>query len=121
MKGSKKEVGFKYAWAGLLVAFKQENNFRIHLSLTIIVLLFSFVLKLNLIEWLFVIIAIALVIITELINSVFERMIDYLKPEKHQSAKEIKDMSAAFVLIAAIIAIIIGTIIFLPKIIRLIL
>ncbi len=121
MKESKKGIGLKYAWAGLIVAFKQEKNFKIHLAFSMVVLLFSLFLQINKYEWLFVIIAIALVIITELINSVVERLIDYLKPEKNLLAKEIKDMSAGFVLIAVIIAIIIGTIIFLPKIIEYIL
>lgn len=118
LKESNKGIGFKYAWAGLIVAFKQEINFRIHLFFTIIVLVLGILLQINKLEWLFIILSIALVIITELINSVVERLIDYLKPEKNQQAKEIKDISAGFVLIAAVIAITIGIIIFLPKIIE---
>lgn len=116
MKENKKGIGLKYAWTGLIIAFKQEINFRIHLVFTVIVLLFSFILQIKKIEWLFVIFAIAIVIISELINSVVERLIDYLKPETHIQAKEIKDISASFVLIAVIIAGVTGLIIFLPKI-----
>lgn len=121
LKETKQGIGFKYAWTGLTIAFKQEKNFRIHLGFTVIVLLFSLFLQINKLEWLFIIFAIAMVIITELINSVVERLIDYLKPKRHVRAREIKDMSAGFVFIAVIIAVIIGTVIFLPKIIEYIL
>ena len=56
------------------------------------------------------------VLITELINSLIERVIDYIKPELHPKAKIIKDISAAVVLVAAITSIIVGLIIFIPKI-----
>lgn len=119
MKDNKKLIGFKYAWAGLVTALKEETNIRIHIFAAIIVSVVSLLLQINRIEWLFIIIAISIVIITELINSVFERMIDYIKPEINIHAKEIKDISASFVLLATLTAIIIGLIIFLPKIIEL--
>lgn len=121
MKENKNKIGFKYAWTGLVTAFKTEKNFRIHLIIGIFVLLFSFIMQLNKFEWLIIVISITVVIITELINSVIERLIDYLKPEKNINAKEIKDMSAGFVFIAATSAVITGSIIFVPKIIEMIL
>lgn len=116
MKENKQGIGLKYAFAGLVIAFKQERNFRIHLFMTVIVIIVSLFLQINMCEWLFVLFAISLVIITELINSVIERLIDYLKPENNVNAKEIKDISASFVLIAVINAILVGLIIFMPKI-----
>jgi len=116
LKENKQGIGLKYAFAGLVIAFKQERNFRIHLFMTVIVIIVSLFLQINMCEWLFVLFAISLVIITELINSVIERLIDYLKPENNVNAKEIKDISASFVLIAVINAILVGLIIFMPKI-----
>lgn len=119
MKESKKGIGLKYAWAGLITTLKYERNVRIHLFAAIIVLIFSLLLKINRFEWLFIILAISLVLISELINSVIERLIDYLKPERNIHAKEIKDISAGVVLLATFTAVIIGIIIFLPKIVEL--
>ena len=121
MKESKNGIGFKYAWAGLITAFKTEKNFRIHLMIGLFILIVSYLLKINKYEWLIIFMSITFVIITELINSIIERLIDYIKPEENINAKEIKDMSAGFVLIAALFAIIMGSIIFLPKIIEILL
>lgn len=115
LKGNKKGIGFKYAWAGLVVAFKKEKNLRIQIIVALIILTFGFLLQLKQLEWLFIILAITLVIMSELINSVVERLIDYLKPERNFYAKQIKDISAGFVLITVISAVVIGLIIFLPK------
>lgn len=112
----KRGIGLKYALNGLKEAFLQERNFRIHLLIAILVICFSFYLKLDIIEWAIVLIMIHLVLIAELVNSLIERIIDYIKPEFHPNAKIIKDISAAVVLIAAIASIIVGLIIFMPYI-----
>jgi len=115
LKENKRGIGFKFAWSGIKVAFQTEKNFRIHLIIGISIILLSLILNLNQLEWFMVLIAIALVIVAELFNSIIERLIDYLKPETHIQAKEIKDISAGAVLIAAIFAATIGSIIFIPK------
>ncbi len=119
MKENKQGIGFKFAWAGIKVAYQKEKNFRIHLIIGTSIILLSLMLKLNLLEWFIVLTAIVLVIVTELFNSVIERLIDYLKPETHIQAKEIKDLSAGAVLIVAIFAATIGSIIFIPKLLAL--
>lgn len=117
MKDNKKSnIGFKFAFNGIKEAFIRERNFRIHLYITALVLLFSFYFQLSVIEWLFIIIAIYFVLVMELVNSLFERVIDYIKPEYHVQAKIIKDIAAGVVLLTASLSIIIGLIIFLPKI-----
>lgn len=115
MTEHKSGIGLKYAFHGLLTIIKEERNFRIHLVIALFVILISFVLRLTKIEWIVIIITIHFVLLMELINSVVERMIDYLKPEIHPQAKKIKDISASVVLIASFMSIIIGLIIFLPK------
>ncbi|WP_243601621.1 diacylglycerol kinase family protein [Virgibacillus halodenitrificans] len=115
LKG-KRSVGFTFAWNGLKEVTRTERNFRIHLFITALVLTIGFLVELNWLEWCIVIFAIGLVLVTEVTNSAIEKMIDYLNPAIHPSAKIIKDMAAGAVLIAAIIAALIGLIIFLPKI-----
>ena len=118
-KQTKHGIGLQFALNGLKEAFLQEKNFRIHIIATFLVLLVSFYLRLTAFEWLFVLFVIQLVFITELVNSVIERLIDYIKPELHPKAKIIKDMAAAIVLISVIFSVVTGLIIFLPKIIKL--
>lgn len=115
-KNKKRGIGLKYALNGLKEAFVREKNFRIHIIATIVVIGVSFYFKLTLYEWLFIIFAIQTVLIAELVNSLMERIIDYLKPEYHIQAKIIKDIAAAVVLIAAITSVVIGLIIFIPKV-----
>ncbi|HZW68537.1 MAG TPA: diacylglycerol kinase family protein [Pseudogracilibacillus sp.] len=120
MKENKKSgIGIRFALNGIKEAVLKEGNLRIHLIATIVVLAFAFYLKVSLIEWLFLLLAIQIVIITEMLNSVIERIIDYVKPEIHPQAKVIKDMAAGAVLLAAIFAVITGMMIFLPKLIQL--
>ncbi len=115
----KKGIGLKFALNGLKEVFLQEKNFRIHTFSAFLVLVFSFLFRLNSYEWLFILLAIQLVFVTELINSVIERIIDYIKPEIHPMAKVIKDMAAGAVLVSACFAVIIGLIVFLPKLSKL--
>lgn len=116
MKDNKKaSIGFKFAINGIKEAFLRERNFRIHLYIMTVVLILSIYFHLNVIEWLFIIIAIYFVLVMELVNSLFERVIDYIKPEYDIQAKIIKDIAAGIVLLTASLSMIIGLIIFLPK------
>jgi len=115
LKDKKKFIGFSFAWNGLREAAKLEKNFRIHLIFTVIVIIAGFLFKLSLLEWALIILVIGFVLAAELINTVIEKMIDYMKPELHPTAKLIKDYAAGAVLTAAITAVLIGIIIFLPK------
>lgn len=117
LKDKKGYIGFSYAWNGLKLMVK-ERNFRIHLIATLLVTLAGVFLKLKVEEWAIIILVIGVVLISETFNSVVEKLIDYVKPEIHPTAKQIKDMSAGAVLLAAAIALIIGIIIFLPKIVH---
>mgnify|MGYP006308228587 CR=1 FL=1 len=82
-------------------------------------LLAGWVFHIHVFEWLFIILAIGLVISMEILNSVLERMADFVSPARDKRIKKIKDLSAAGVLISSIIALAIGLIIFLPKILKL--
>ncbi|MBC7653927.1 MAG: diacylglycerol kinase family protein, partial [Oligoflexus sp.] len=72
------------------------------------------------IEWLAVILVIGLVFITEIINTSIENIADFISPERHPKIKVIKDLAAAAVILSAIVSVIIGLLIFLPKLLALI-
>ncbi|WP_286164722.1 MULTISPECIES: diacylglycerol kinase family protein [Clostridia] len=119
MKDKKSVIGFSYAWEGIRFVIKSERNFRIHLFAAILVLIAGLILQISLIEWIIIVILIGMVLITEMLNTVVEQMIDYMKPEVHPAAKQIKDIAAGAVLIASMIAAIIGCLVFIPKIVLL--
>jgi diacylglycerol kinase len=110
---------FKYAVSGLLYVLKEEQNFRVHIFASFIVVVLMFVLGVSKYEAFILIISISLVLIGELVNSIFERIVDILKPRLHPYAGKVKDMMAAVVLVAALSSIIIGLWIFVPKMVSL--
>lgn len=105
---------FKYALAGLKNVFLEEQNFRIHVVIAFLVVVLGFYFRIACWEWIVLILLIALILILEIINSIFERLLDMIKPRLHEYIGDIKDMTAASVLVGAVIAVIIGLIIFLP-------
>ena len=108
---------FKYALQGFASSFRTERNMKIHVVATILVIILGIYLKLNLIEWSIIAIAIVIVISAELFNTAIETIVDMVSPQKNEKAKLAKDISAGAVLILAIGSAIVGFKIFLPKII----
>ena len=106
---------FTYAAQGLQALFRTEHNAWIHFVLTVAALVAAFVLNISRGEWLALIIAFGLVWMAELFNTCIEKTMDFLSEEKHPQIKVIKDMAAAAVLIAALVAFFVGLIIFLPR------
>lgn len=105
---------FRYAVEGILTATK-EQNMRFHLVSAVIVVLAGLITGLSITEWLIIILIMALVIATEMVNSAIERVVDLASPEIHPLAKQAKDMAAGAVLVFAVASVIIGLLIFLPK------
>jgi diacylglycerol kinase len=108
---------FAHAGNGLKLMIRGEHNFRIHLIFLVAVLVLSFILKLSAYEWLAICFACGFVISLEIINTSIEKLADFVSLERSQAIKVIKDLSAAGVLVSAMTAIIVGCIIFIPKII----
>jgi diacylglycerol kinase len=81
-----------------------------------IALVIGFIVKLDALEWIMLVFAIGLVFIAEIFNTAIERLTDLKSPDVHPLAKQAKDLGAAAVLVASVIAIIIGLIIFIPKV-----
>lgn len=117
MKNKKIINSFKNAFNGMVVSFKQEWNMKIHISIMFLVILLGIIFKIKMIEWIICIICFALVIAGELFNTAVELTVDLAMPEFNKKAKMAKDISAGAVLVLAIVSVIIGLIIFVPKII----
>ena len=103
---------FKNAFRGLLSVIEKEQNFRIHVVAALLAIFFGLYFNIYLWQWCLIV----LVMILELLNTTFERLVDMLKPRLHEYVKDIKDMMSAVVLIAAIASVIIALIIFVPYI-----
>ena len=111
----------KNAIAGLIASFKAERNLRIMLLISLIVLAASFFLKLSIIEFTIIVWAIFAVLAVEMINTSLEAICDLVKEEWHRQAKLAKDVAAGMVLLAAVGSFVVGSLIFAPKILELIL
>lgn len=107
-----------YAFEGLLHVIKTQNNARVHLWATLIVLGLSIWLKLNAVESCLILIAISIVWITECFNTTLESFFDLVNPDPHPLVKHGKDSSAAAVLIAAFLSVAIGIIVLGPPLIQ---
>ncbi|MGZ3837259.1 MAG: diacylglycerol kinase family protein [Flavisolibacter sp.] len=116
-KFSWKERGnsFTYAWAGIKAVLRTEHNTWIHLVLTLGAFLMGFLLRISRGEFIAIIIVMTLVWMAEILNTALEKTMDFISLEKHPQIKLIKDLAAAAVLIAALAALAVGAIIFLPK------
>lgn len=104
---------------GISYVTKSEKNFKREIALGIIALILSYILKIDKIEFIIILTMICLVLTAEIINTAIERAVDLVTKEYHELARIAKDVSAGSVLVTSIFALIIGIIIFIPKIITL--
>ncbi|MEK3788241.1 MULTISPECIES: diacylglycerol kinase family protein [Paenibacillus] len=103
---------FRHAWEGIVYAFRTQINMRVHVAATLLVGVMGYILHISVIDWLFVITAMALVLVAEMINTAIETTVDLISPEFHPLAKIAKDTAAGAVLMAAVFAVIVGCIVF---------
>lgn len=106
---------FGYAFKGVAFATTTQLNFRIHLAATLLAVLLGYFLKISTAEWLWVVLSITLVLVTELFNTMIEALTDFVSPGFNETAGRVKDMSAGTVVISAMFALITALVIFLPK------
>jgi diacylglycerol kinase len=105
---------FRYAFSGLWFVLRTQRNTWIHAIATAIVIALGIWLKIALIEWAVLILAICFVWLAEIINTALEAVTDLASPEIHPLARVGKDIGAGAVLLASIVAVIVGLIIFIP-------
>ena len=110
-------LSFTYAWKGLSYAFRTQLNFKVHSVSALLALLLGYLLKLDTGEWLWIFFAIGIVLIAELFNTALEVLVDLVSPGYDAKAGVVKDVAAAGVLITTFLAVIIGLMIFVPKLI----
>lgn len=111
---------FRNAISGIRELFKHEHNARIHLVVLIVVILNGIIFEISASDWIAVVFASGVVFVSECFNTAIEYVSDSFTQEYNEKIKRAKDIAAAGVLISAIVSVIIGLIIFLPKIYRLI-
>ncbi|WP_274476150.1 diacylglycerol kinase [Mangrovimonas aestuarii] len=108
-----KSIGFAFKGAFLLV--KTEASIQIQFVIAIIMTLAGFYWNLSATEWALQCLAIGLVMAIEGLNTTVEKLSDFVHPQKHSKIGFIKDISAGAVFIAAVTAIVVGFIIYYPK------
>ncbi len=113
-------LSFGYAGAGLAYCFRTQRNFRIHVAFALVASLAGLVLGLSWSEWAVLAVTIALVMATEMVNTMVESLVDLVTEEFHPLAKVAKDVAAGVVLLTAIGAVVVGLFLFLPKILALV-
>lgn len=105
---------------GIKETFKRGRNFKIQLVFAILASLAGIILKISYIEWVIILFVICLVLFAEMMNTVVETVVDMITKEYNDNAKVAKDIAAGAVTICAICSVIVGLIIFVPKLINLI-
>ncbi len=110
---------FKYAFSGLVYAFRHNQNLWIHLVMGIIVSLVAVVLRVSHFEMGILGLMILLVMASEMINTAIEQMVDLITTEHRQEAKIAKNVAAGMVLLTASGSVIVGILIFTPYILKL--
>lgn len=115
----KRARAFKYAWQGLLAMVKYEHNARIHLVVAVVTIIAGFFFGISATEWCLIIICIGLVISAEALNSAVEALADKITTDRDPLIGRAKDLGATAVTLLALVAVVVGLIIFLPKVITL--
>lgn len=103
---------FRYAYEGIKYALDTQRNMKFHFCVAFLVLLAALFARLPKTDILFILLAVTLMIVTELINTAVEKTVDLAMPERHPLAKIAKDVAAASVLVSAGFAVIVGMIVF---------
>ncbi|XUD03468.1 diacylglycerol kinase [Enterococcus sp. AZ177] len=110
-------ASLEFALQGIKTVFKEERNMRTHTVMGIVAIVIGIVFRLTTPEWLWLLLAIFLVLLMEIINTVFENVVDMVTDfHFHPIGKKIKDMAAGAVLLTTGFAVVVGILLFVPKI-----
>ena len=126
-RSAKKQIGghnrslnnsFKFAGRGITRVFLCERSFRLQLLCFALTIVAGFIFKITGTEWLFVVLVGSLVLVTEMINTALEYVVDLVTAEYRILAEHIKNISAGAVLVSSLLAVVVGLIIFIPYILQ---
>jgi len=106
---------FKYAAKGFWILITTEHSIIAQLIIALIMTIIGFIMHLSATEWMFQTIAIGIILVAESLNTSIEKIADFVHPDYHKKIGLIKDISAGASFFAAIIAVIIGLLIYIPK------
>lgn len=107
---------FVFAGKGIAYAFRTQPNFRFEMFSAVAVVAAGWYFRITPAEWIICLVCIASVLFAELVNTSLETLTDLISPEYNPLAGKAKDLSAAAVLVTAVLAAVIGLIIFVPYI-----
>ncbi|SDL95718.1 undecaprenol kinase/diacylglycerol kinase (ATP) [Catalinimonas alkaloidigena] len=108
---------FRFAAGGIHWLFRYENNARVHLLAALVVIGVGFWLRISRTDWLWLLLAIALVWTAEMFNTALEKVVDLVSPEYHPLAGQAKDLAAGAVLLTALFAVVVGVLVLGPYVV----
>ena len=106
---------FRYALEGIAAFFQSEHNAWLHFMATIAVITLATLVGVTKPELLALVFSIGFVWVAEMFNTCIERVMDFVSDQRHKEIKFIKDLAAGAVLVAAITALVVGAVVFIPK------
>lgn len=109
---------FRYAFQGIFLALRSEVHLQFHCVAALLVCTLGLCFGITRLEWFMVLVAISLVLVTELFNTALEKLVDLVSPEEHTLAGQAKDIAAGAVLIAALFAAVTGGVVFCPYLLK---
>lgn len=112
----KHATSLKFALEGFFFAVREHPSFKVHSAATVLVFFGAFWLRFSLWEWAILLLTVGLVWALELINTAIETLTDFISPTYSKQAKIVKDISAGAVLIVVLVSVLIGFLLFLPKV-----
>lgn len=113
------KISFKHAWDGLVLAFETQPNLSVHVFSGLIASGLAYLLGFSIEEWIILVFTISLVFIAEMVNTTIEAVCDTVCDRWHLEVKKAKDVGAGMVLLSAFTSVVVGLILFVPKIINL--
>lgn len=120
MKNRKLRQSFANAWTGVVESLKSERNLRIHVGVMSLAVVAGIALSIDPVRWAVLFLACGAVLVTELLNTAVERLVDMVTTDHCEEARHVKDMAAGAVLVAAFSAVLTGLAVFAEPILRLI-
>jgi diacylglycerol kinase (ATP) len=115
---SERAASFRHAFRGIGTVIRTQHNAWIHLVATVIAIALGFYVTLSAMEWCVIVVAIALVWVTEAVNTAIEFLADEVTRERREGIGHAKDVGAGAVLLAAIAALVLGALVFVPHLLR---
>ena len=112
----KRIKSFIYAFRGIMRLVNKEHNARIHLVALVGVVVAGLVFRLGIVDWMAVVFASGMVFVSELFNTAIEKLADEVDPKWNERIGQVKDFAAGAVLVSALVAIFIGALVFIPRI-----